>query len=65
MDQEQELRRLRDQSLYYCNRLLNELNENKEEAATFFGGDICRAYVKATEAAINKAKRTKGKIQNI
>ena len=67
MDQEQEmeLRRLQEQSLYFCNRLINLLNENKEDAGSFFGGDVHKAYVGATESAISKAKRTKQKIRNL
>ena len=67
MDQEQELelRRLQDQSLYLCNRLINELGENKEESASFFGGDLHKAYVEATESAVNKASKIRNKIRNL
>ena len=67
MDQEQEmeLRRLQEQSLYLCERLINGLNENKDDADSFFGGDVYKSYVEATESAINKAKKAKNKIRNL
>ena len=67
MDQEQEfqLRRLQEQSLHLCNRLINSLNENKDDADSFFGGDVYKAYVEATELAINKANKAKNKIRNL
>ena len=67
MDQEQEmeLRRLQEQSLYLCNRLINSLNENKDDADSFFGGEVYKAYVEATESAVNRAKKAKQKIRNL
>lgn len=67
MDQERELelRRLQEQSLYFCSRLMKCLNENQNDAASFFGGDVCKAYVEATEAAANKVNKTRNKIRNL
>lgn len=62
---EEELEKQRQYSVYLCDRLLNELNKNKDAADSFLGGDIYRAYVDATEAAMNKVKKTKRKIQNL
>lgn len=62
---EEELEQQREYSLYLCDRLTAELTNNKEDAASFLGGDIHKAYVKATETAINKIRRTKNKIRNL
>lgn len=62
---EEQLEQRREESLRLCARLIAELDYNKEDAASFLGGDIYRAYAKATETAINKAKRTRTKIRNL
>ena len=58
---EEELEQQREYSLYLCDKLLAGLRENKNDAAAFLGGEIYKAYIKATEAAENKARRTKNK----
>ena len=63
MDERQE--QLRQECVYLCDRLLQELNRNKEDVRSFLGGDMARAYEKTTEAAINKTRRTKNKIRNL
>ena len=68
MDQEQmeqERQRLKDESLYLCNRLINALDENKDDADAFLGGDVYKAYIEATESAVNKANIAKNKIRNL
>lgn len=62
---EEQLEQCREESLYLCDRLITEFNQNQEEAASFLSGDIYNAYLKATEAAINKVKRTRNKIRNL
>ena len=62
---DEELERLRLLSLSYCERLMNQLKRNKEEADSFLGGDIYTAYVKATDEAYNKARKTRNKIRNL
>ena len=62
---DEKLEQQRQYSLYLCDRLTAELNRNKEDAAACLGGEIYKAYVKATESAINKARRTKNKIRNL
>ena len=55
----------KNNSLYYCERLLSELAMNKDETELFFGGEIRNAYMNATDKAISKTKRIRNKIRNI
>ena len=52
-------------SLNYCDRLRADLALWKEEARTFFGGEIYQAYIKATDQAIEKVQEVRAKIRNI
>ena len=56
---------LKDYSLSLCGQMICELNRNIEDSRAFLGGEMLKAYVKATEEAINKANRIKMKIRNL
>lgn len=62
---EEQREKYKQQSLMLCDRLLSELSRNKNEASRFLGGEIYRAYIDATDSAINKARRTRNKLRNI
>ena len=62
---EEEKQKYKDYSLSLAQRLLSELDLNKDTADEFFGGEIYRAYAKATEAAMGEVRRVKNKIQNL
>ena len=48
-----------------CNRLLNMLNEDRDDIDSFFGGEINKEYTYATEKAISKVNRIRMKIRNL
>ena len=52
-------------SLEICDRLVRELQENSESADGFFGGEIHKSYVDATETALEKTRTIKQKINNL
>lgn len=60
-----DLERYKEYCLVLCNRLNNDLERNKDEADEFFGGDIYRAYFKATDEAINKVNKIRNKIRRL
>ena len=54
----------KERSLELCDRLINQLNMNKDDANSFFGGEIYKSYIVATERAIEKANNGRYKIRN-
>lgn len=52
-------------SIYYCNKLLCSLEEDKDDADSFFGGEMHKAYIEATDKAISKTRKIQNKIRNI
>lgn len=62
---EEQLEKYRDESIALCSRLIANLNQNQADAAAFFGRDMYRAYLSATEAAIDKAQQCRYKIRNL
>lgn len=62
---EEQRENYKQQSLMLCDRLLSELGRNKNEASNFLGGDIYRAYIDTTDAAISKVRRTRNKLRNL
>ena len=52
-------------SLSLCEKLINDLKRNREDADTFLGGELYKAYVNATEKAINKAQRNRNQIRKL
>ena len=62
---EEEVEKYRNASLYYCNKLLNEIQRNQEDIDLFFGGDLYKAYHTATEQAVDKANQVRMKIRNL
>ena len=62
---QEELEQRRSDSLSLCDRLLVALEENREDAYSFFGGDVYQAYIAATDKAKSKVKKIKSKIRNL
>lgn len=62
---QEELEQHRANSLALCEKLLNDLKRNQDDADSFLGGDIYKAYVSATEKAIEKARKSRNKIRNL
>ena len=62
---QEELERFRSDSLLLCERLLAMLEENREEACLFFGGEIHQAYDTVTEKAKNKTHVIRNKLRNL
>lgn len=60
-----ELYRLKMKSQMLCDRLTNNLAQNKDETHHFFGGEIYRAYIKANDCAIEEVNYIQRKIRNI
>ena len=65
MERQRLLAQYKANSQTLCNRMINDLTLNKDEAEAFFGGEIYRAYVKATEAALQEANAIKRKINRL
>ena len=55
----------RSDSLILCDRLLAALEENREDAHSFFAGEVRRAYDAATEKAKNKVQNIRNKIRSL
>lgn len=62
---EEELEQRRSDALVLCNRLLAALAENREDASSFFAGEVYRAYAAATDKAENKIAKIRNKIRYI
>lgn len=52
-------------SLALCDRLLISLNKNREDAYSFFAGELYRAYDAATDQAEQKVRKIKNRIKNL
>jgi hypothetical protein len=62
---QEELEQCRSDCLSLCDRLLTALEENREDANSFFAGEVHQAYDAATDRAKQKVKRIKTKIRNL
>lgn len=62
---QEEMEQWRLDSLSLCDRLLVLLEENREDACSFFGGEVFQDYVTATEKAKNKVQKIRSKIRNL
>lgn len=60
-----ELTQYKEQCLLLSERLLCDLNRNKDDAESFFGGDIYKAYIRATEDAMRKTREVRNGIRNL
>lgn len=62
---EEELEQRRSDALILCNRLLAALAENREDARSFFTGEVYKTYAVATDKAENKIAKIRNKIRYI
>ncbi len=52
-------------SLMLCDKLSVEINTNQDDANSFFGGDMYKAYVKANDTAMDKVAQIKNKLRSL
>lgn len=64
VNKEIEMAKYKARSLSLCEKLLHELRENRDDADLFFGGDIHKAYVNATDTAVNEVINIRARIRN-
>ena len=62
---QEELEQYKLDSLWLCDRLLVALEENMEDAHSFFAGEVYQAYDAATDKAKNKIQEIRSKIRNL
>jgi len=62
---DEELEQRKDASLALCYRLLSDMEGFMQDADLFFGGEIHKTYLAATEKAIKKARSVRNKIRNL
>ena len=54
-----------DDSIQYCNQLLNLLEQEKDSIRGCFKGEPLRAYLAATEAAIHRTKMIRSVLESL
>lgn len=62
---QEELEQCRADSLLLCDRLLAALEGNRDDAHSFFAGELYQAYSAATMKAKDKVRSIKSKIRNL
>ena len=62
---QEKLEQCRADSLSLCSRLLAALEEDREDARSFFAGDVYQAYDSAAELAKNKVRNIRNNIINL
>lgn len=62
---QEELERYRSESMALCYRLMAKLDENRDEARSFFAGEILRSYEMATDKAKSKLSKIRNKLINL
>lgn len=55
----------RQECMRLCRRLINEIEQNKNDSALIFGGDLNRKYISVANKALDKTNRVLSKIKNI
>ena len=65
MIMQEELEQCRSECLLLCDRLLSALEENREDAYLFFGGEVYPVYDAATDKAKNKVREIRNKVRNL
>ncbi len=62
---EDKISQYREYSLSICQNLLLALREFQEDTDMFFGSEIRKAYITATEKAINQVSKIQTSIRNL
>lgn len=62
---EEELEQRKAASLALCDRLISDMSKFLDDTDQFFGGEIYKSYVSATEKAVQKAKSVRTKLRNL
>lgn len=60
-----EFERQREECLELCQRIIADLHGFTADSDRFFGGEIRKAYVEATEQAAHKARTIRSKLRNL
>lgn len=55
----------KEEGLMLCNRLINELESNIDDARRFFGGELNKAYVQANDKALEQARSIRNRLRSI
>lgn len=63
--EEAELRSYQSESLRHCDKLLNEVKSDLDDIGSFFGGELRKTYVDATDKALSKIQQVRTKIRNL
>ena len=61
----EEFERQRNECLVLCQRIIADLREFTADSDRFFGGEIRKAYIEATEQAIDKAYTIRSKLRSL
>ena len=56
---------IKSNSLIYCEKLLDEIRRDQEEADLFFGGELHAAYASALDKVMHKVTTIRTKIKNL
>lgn len=62
---EAERQRFKIISLQHCDRLFNEIKRDQDDIHEFFGGELYKSYVAATDKALTKARNIRMKVRNL
>lgn len=62
---QEELEQCRSEALVLCNRLLAALAENRDDARSFFGGELYHTYDTAMDKAEGQVQKIKNMIRNL
>ena len=62
---EEEVEKYRADCLALCNRLLYEMERNRDDADLFCSGEIHKAYVTANENVAEQVRNIKAKIRQL
>ena len=54
-----------NESIQYCNKLLNQLEREKDTIRGCFQGEPLKAYLEATDEAIRRVKKIKNQLQSL
>lgn len=65
MDNEIQLKRYKSTSLRHCDKLINDVKNDRDDIDRFFGGELYDAYVNATDEVLTKISRVRTKVRNL
>lgn len=60
-----QLQRYKSTSLRHCDKLLNDVRCDRDDIDSFFGGELYKAYVNATDEVLTKISKVRTKVRNL